>query len=123
MIKNKKQFIFTLIILSIILFVTILISTVLGAAKINILDSLKILLSKIPLINKVINIENISATSIKIITDIRLTRILIAGLVGMGLSVCGAVYQGILKNSMADPYILGVSSRSSTWSNNSNNNR
>ena len=41
---------------------------------------------------------------------IRLPRILLALGVGMGLSVCGVVMQAIVKNPLADPYILGVSS-------------
>ncbi|MDI6799125.1 MAG: iron chelate uptake ABC transporter family permease subunit [Actinomycetota bacterium] len=41
---------------------------------------------------------------------IRLVRISLAVLVGASLSVSGVVYQGIFKNPMADPYIIGVSS-------------
>jgi len=36
----------------------------------------------------------------------------LAGLVGVNLSLVGSVYQGIFKNPMADPYVLGVSSGS-----------
>lgn len=41
---------------------------------------------------------------------IRLPRLLLALGVGMGLSVCGVVMQAIVKNPLADPYVLGVSS-------------
>ena len=41
---------------------------------------------------------------------IRLPRLILAVAVGMGLSVCGVVMQAIVKNPLADPYILGVSS-------------
>ena len=41
---------------------------------------------------------------------IRLPRLVLAGGVGMGLSVCGVVMQAIVKNPLADPYVLGVSS-------------
>ncbi|WP_276856512.1 FecCD family ABC transporter permease [Intestinimonas timonensis] len=41
---------------------------------------------------------------------IRLPRLILAVGVGMGLSVCGAVMQAIVKNPLADPYVLGVSS-------------
>ncbi len=44
---------------------------------------------------------------------IRLPRLLLAVAVGMGLSVCGVVMQAIVKNPLADPYILGVSSGAS----------
>lgn len=45
-----------------------------------------------------------------LILQLRLKRILIASLVGAGLSVSGAVFQIILKNPLADPHIIGVSS-------------
>ncbi len=45
-----------------------------------------------------------------IILSIRVPRVLLAGLVGAGLSVSGAVFQALLRNPLADPYILGVSS-------------
>jgi iron complex transport system permease protein len=44
-----------------------------------------------------------------IITDIRLPRVIMAILVGAALSVAGASYQALLRNPLADPYILGVS--------------
>lgn len=45
-----------------------------------------------------------------IIMEIRFPRTLLAALVGASLAVAGAVYQAILRNPLADPYILGVSS-------------
>lgn len=45
-----------------------------------------------------------------ILLKIRLPRILLAAAVGGGLSVAGAVFQAILVNPLAEPYILGVSS-------------
>ncbi len=46
----------------------------------------------------------------QIIFDIRLPRILYAIAVGGGLSIAGAVFQAILMNPLAEPYILGISS-------------
>lgn len=45
-----------------------------------------------------------------IVIDIRLPRVLLAGLVGIALSCTGAVLQGIFRNPLIDPYILGISS-------------
>ncbi len=45
-----------------------------------------------------------------IIMSIRLPRVLLAFLVGASLSLAGAAFQGLLKNPLADPYTLGVSS-------------
>ncbi len=44
-----------------------------------------------------------------VVWEVRLPRILTAAIVGGGLAVAGAVYQGILLNPLADPYTLGVS--------------
>lgn len=49
----------------------------------------------------------------EILMDIRLPRILVAFLMGMALGASGAVLQGILRNPLADPYILGISSGAS----------
>lgn len=46
----------------------------------------------------------------QIIFDIRLPRILYAVAVGGGLSIAGAVFQALLMNPLAEPYILGISS-------------
>ncbi len=45
-----------------------------------------------------------------IVLDIRLPRVLLAGLVGSALAVAGCAMQGLFKNPMASPYILGISS-------------
>ena len=47
-----------------------------------------------------------------IILSLRFPRALLAGLVGAGLSVSGVIFQALLRNPLADPYILGVSSGS-----------
>lgn len=44
---------------------------------------------------------------------LRLPRLILASLVGSGLSVCGVIMQAIVKNPLADPYILGISSGAS----------
>ena len=41
---------------------------------------------------------------------IRFPRVLLAAAVGMALSICGVVMQAVVKNPLADPYVLGVSS-------------
>ncbi len=48
-----------------------------------------------------------------ILFSIRLPRVLVALLMGMALGASGAVLQGILRNPLADPYILGISSGAS----------
>jgi len=43
-----------------------------------------------------------------IVLDIRLPRVILGGLVGAALAVAGATYQGLFRNPLADPYLLGV---------------
>ncbi len=45
-----------------------------------------------------------------IVTGLRLPRVVLAGLVGAALAMSGAVFQALLRNPLAEPYILGVSS-------------
>ncbi len=44
-----------------------------------------------------------------ILLELRLPRAILAALVGGGLGVCGAVFQAVLRNPLAEPYVLGVS--------------
>jgi iron complex transport system permease protein len=45
-----------------------------------------------------------------IVMDLRLPRVLTAMTVGVGLAVSGATFQGLLRNPLADPYVLGTAS-------------
>lgn len=49
-----------------------------------------------------------------VIFEFRLPRVVIAGLVGIGLALAGTVLQGITKNSLADPGIIGINAGAST---------
>jgi iron complex transport system permease protein len=51
-----------------------------------------------------------SATAETIVWDLRLPRVLEAGTVGLGLAIAGATFQGLLRNPLADPYVLGTAS-------------
>ena len=53
---------------------------------------------------------SVSPAERTIILDIRLPRVLLAIIVGAGLSVAGLVFQALLRNPLAEPYILGISS-------------
>jgi iron complex transport system permease protein len=44
-----------------------------------------------------------------ILFSIRLPRVIFAGIVGAALSTTGVVFQALLRNPLADPYILGIS--------------
>ena len=48
-------------------------------------------------------------TAIAIVRDLRLPRVILGALVGVGLGASGAALQGSLRNPLAEPYLLGVS--------------
>jgi iron complex transport system permease protein len=50
----------------------------------------------------------------EIVWDLRLPRVILAGLVGGGLAVIGVAMQALVRNPLAEPYILGVSAGAST---------
>lgn len=108
---ERRSYYRKIFIIGIVLLLLIIIgSTNIGVANISFVQTTKIILSKIPLINKLILLDNIKESSVIIILKLRLPRIILACLVGAGLSIVGASFQGMFKNPMADPYVLGISS-------------
>ncbi|KAB3532898.1 iron chelate uptake ABC transporter family permease subunit [Alkaliphilus pronyensis] len=99
-----------ILLLLFILFGVVSIASVVGAANISILNGIKIIASQIPIIDGLIDLSGIPDSHIFIILNIRLPRIILALLVGYGLSIVGVSFQGLLKNPMADPYVIGTSS-------------
>ncbi|MGR9246799.1 FecCD family ABC transporter permease [Rhizobium leguminosarum] len=49
-----------------------------------------------------------------IVWDYRLSRALVAASAGASLSLCGAILQALLRNPLAEPYVLGISAGAST---------
>lgn len=66
---------------------------------------------KIPL--EVLWNPQVNETAASILWKIRMPRVLLAALVGASLAIAGAAFQGLLKNPLADPYTLGISSGAS----------
>jgi ABC-type Fe3+-siderophore transport system permease subunit len=81
--------------------------------SILILLSTVILCTSLFLAPKVINPFHLDAMTRDILVSIRLPRVMVAFLMGMALGASGAMLQGILRNPLADPYILGISSGAS----------
>ena len=88
------------LVLFLFLIFTILLSMLLGTAEVTIVQLWGILTG---------DTEVKEMTKI-IVLNIRLPRIIAAGLAGFSLSLGGLVFQAILRNPLADPFILGVSS-------------
>ncbi|MDI3525777.1 MAG: cobalamin transport system permease protein [Candidatus Atribacteria bacterium] len=57
--------------------------------------------------------QDISPLQKTILFQVRMPRVTLATLVGGGLSISGAVLQGLFRNPLVDPYILGISSGAS----------
>lgn len=107
---NKDKYAFILILLSIILIISIGFFSVIGTASIKWVDVFRIVASKIPIIQDYIDISDIAFSHQTIIWAIRLPRVLLGVLVGASLSMAGAAFQGMFKNPMADPFVIGISS-------------
>ncbi|MTH36052.1 iron chelate uptake ABC transporter family permease subunit [Paracoccus limosus] len=56
----------------------------------------------------------ISRIQDSVVWDLRLSRALVAAMCGAGLAICGAILQSLLRNTLAEPYVLGVSAGAST---------
>jgi len=91
--------------LGLILVLVTILSITMGSVKVEPHRSISILLQSI------LGLKGPGTETEKtIILSLRVPRALLAGLVGAGLSLSGAIFQALLRNPLADPYILGVSS-------------
>lgn len=57
--------------------------------------------------------DGLDVLDVQIVWDLRTPRVLLAAVVGAALAACGAVLQAMVRNPLADPYVLGVSSGAS----------
>ncbi len=103
--NKKRKYFIALLLLILTLSGVIIFSIMLGPVQIHPLTTIAIFLNKIGLTE--VNWTQVTET---IVIDIRAPRILVAALVGAGLAIAGAAMQGLFKNPMAEPYVLGMSS-------------
>ncbi len=96
---NLKSYLIKLLIFFGIAFLSAVIGLWAGPIKMSLSEVLSTLFS-----------SDTTKTYYQIIWEIRLPRVLFALAVGGGLSIAGAVFQAILMNPLAEPYILGISS-------------
>lgn len=108
--KGSRNFILKLAGLGALLLFTIAGAASVGSADLSIGDSLRILLSRFPLVGNYLDTQNTAPVYQVIVWNVRMPRILLAGLAGCGLAVVGACFQGVFRNPLADPHILGISS-------------
>ncbi len=90
---------------SLLLVAAVLVATAVGPVGISVSDVLGTLLQHVPFGHYR---SSASPVDQAIVWQVRLPRVVLAALVGAMLSAGGASYQGVLRNSLADPYLLGV---------------
>jgi iron complex transport system permease protein len=83
----------------------VLVAAVLGAVDIPVTDVLGTIWSRVPFIGGDTPVDERTEA---IIWQIRMPRIVLGLCVGSMLSVAGAAYQGVFRNPLADPYLLGA---------------
>lgn len=108
--KKKNKVFGMILLLTAVLIVVMGVATSLGSANIPVKDCYRIIASRIPGVNRLVSMEDVKEVYQNIVINVRLPRILMAGLTGCGLAVVGAAFQGLFRNPLSDPHILGVSS-------------
>ena len=91
--------------LFILLVAVVILAAAVGSVQIPFLTTSSILISKLPLVELTPTWTGALET---IVLEIRLPRVILAGLVGAALAIAGATYQGLFRNPLADPYLIGV---------------
>lgn len=97
--KKLSLWVLIITVLVLALLVTVILALMIGPVNISFGEILTILFG-----------GDASVSHKTIILNIRLPRILLGGLVGASLAIAGAAMQGLFRNPMASPYVLGISS-------------
>lgn len=89
-----------------LLLLAVLASVTQGAAGLPVAGVVRALVGALPLIDVE---QTLTGQQAAVLWQIRLPRTVLAALVGASLAMAGAGYQGVFRNPLADPYLLGVS--------------
>lgn len=108
MVRMKQTSILAILILLLLLSGIAAIS--LGAVQIPLSQTIVIFLRRLPFLGSISSGSGIPNAYETIIFQIRLPRVVLSTLVGAALATAGVILQGLFKNPMADPYVVGVSS-------------
>ncbi len=96
---SRAGFVALISLLAVVLVIVVLLSLATGAVRISPVAILTALFGNHPL----------TATQQIILLQIRLPRVLASGIIGAALAVSGLMFQGLFRNPMADPYVIGSS--------------
>lgn len=103
---KRGNLVLTYVTLLIILGVTLILAIAIGAVAIPPGITLHVLLSRFGLVD----VPDVTSSTIAIVWNLRLPRVLLGMLIGASLATAGTTYQGLLRNPLADPFTIGVSS-------------
>ena len=116
LLKGTPIYVVTILVLLIAIPVSILVAVTFGTIRIPVSDVYQVIRYELGslLFHQAIPEAWAPGTAIHdVVWLIRLPRLILAGAVGICLSICGVIMQAIVKNPLADPYILGISSGAS----------
>lgn len=102
---RRRARLLSLAALGVVLVAVMVLAAAIGTARVPVPTVYKILMHRLPFVNVA---GNWSPSVETIVINIRLPRIVLSALVGGSLGMAGAIYQGVFKNPLADPYLIGV---------------
>ena len=112
--KNKPGLAVLIGILLLASILTVLLTTGLGPVSVPPGTTAKILLSRLPFFGESIPVSW-EILDENIVLGLRLPRVCLGMVVGASLAVCGVAMQALVRNNLADPFILGVSNGASAF--------
>ena len=106
--RSRRRFALSLVALTVAIAVSVLVAVTIGPADLSVGTSWRIIVDHLggPASGESVPRDNI-------VWELRMPRVLVAGIVGASLGVIGAVMQTLTRNPLADPYLLGISSGAS----------
>lgn len=104
--NSKKKYLIIITLLIIILLFCLIFGITIGTSNVSASDVYEVIFKTIT--NQ--DTAHIDNSIVDIIIEIRLPRMLLAVIVGAGLAVAGLCMQAIVRNPLADPFIVGISS-------------
>lgn len=88
---------------------SVAVAVTIGPANVSVADVVRVIIGRLGHQDGAIG-----ATADAIVWELRLPRVLVAALCGAGLGICGVILQSLMRNPLADPFVLGIASGAST---------
>jgi len=102
----RKKLALVLFLLVVSLVFAVFLASAFGSANVALPDIIKMILNKLAVFHFTPTWQPADET---IIFNIRLPRVIGGALIGAALATAGVLFQGLLRNPMADPYVIGTS--------------